>query len=195
MLIGKYGRDEENGGAVIAKQSDSSLWKEMVKLWEKFCQCLEVDVKDGKRALFWLHKWVKNEESLMQYVPGNTDIRKGMRVCEAVDDNGEWKLDQVQTVFPPLVVQNIHDMRPPQPEAGMDKVKWRLTADGTFSTASTYKWLKNENVSQQRDVRRRTWKLKAPERVKVLMWQVTHQRLPTKMITSKLGDGSTTCEL
>lgn len=179
---------------MIAKQLDSPLWKEMANIWEKFCQCLEVDVNDGKRALFSLHKWVMYEECLMKNVSGNTEVRKDTRVYEVVDNNGEWKLDQVQTCLPPSVIQKIQSMRPPNPLAGRDKVKWRLTTDGSLTTSSTCKWLKNENESQQREVWRKIWKFKVPERVKIFMWQVTHQRLPTKMITSKWRDGSTTCE-
>lgn len=43
MLKGKYGRGRERGCDLIAKTSDSRLWKEMVKMWDTFKQHIEDD--------------------------------------------------------------------------------------------------------------------------------------------------------
>ena len=36
ILKGKYSREHEINGVPVAKQSNSKLWKELVKLWDDF---------------------------------------------------------------------------------------------------------------------------------------------------------------
>lgn len=83
-------------------------------------------------------------------------------------------------------------MTPPCPTEEEDEVRWPPSSDGVFTVASTYKWLKAVNETPQR-LWRCIWKLKVPERVMVFMWQVNHQHLPTKAITSKWSGASDIC--
>ena len=59
-----------------------------------------------------------------------------------------------------------------------DVVRWSLETKGEYSTKSLYRWLSYQGVS---DVQlQRIWKLKVPMKIRIFLWQVIQDRLPTR---------------
>lgn len=57
VLNGKYGRNEEGSLELVAKQDDSKLWKEMVRMDEKFRENVEItDIRGAART-----RWKSNK--------------------------------------------------------------------------------------------------------------------------------------
>lgn len=54
LLLDKYGRMNQNGGAICMKQGDSRLWKELVKLEDVFAAHSSLNtVQTGQQYLSW----------------------------------------------------------------------------------------------------------------------------------------------
>lgn len=74
--------------------------------------------------------------------------------------------------------------------AGADSVEWSLTASKNFSVKSLYNKLTERNAL---DIARGLWKAGLPLKIKIFMWQMFRNRLPTSDNVAKRNgpaDGS-----
>lgn len=85
VMLGKYGRQGEEGRKLIAKPTDSRLCSEMIKLWEVFSTGRGMEIKNRQVTKVWTDKWVRQEEKLISYIPENAMIDRNMKVCELID--------------------------------------------------------------------------------------------------------------
>lgn len=78
-------------------------------------------------------------------------------------------------------------------EQGEETVSWQLTHHGQFTTRSAYQQLLDPPVHPLRNIWKRIWKLKTPERVCIFLWRCMHKKLPTMHVTKKWESGSGLC--
>lgn len=66
-------------------------------------------------------------------------------------------------------------------DGGPDQLTWRWSSGGRFSMAETYGCLFDNGVMNSCNLCLETWKVLAPQRVRVFLWLLGQSRLLTMM--------------
>ena len=75
-----------------------------------------------------------------------------------------------------------------------DKVTWVLEKSGWFTTKSMYRWFLHRGVLNKRLCR--IWKCRLPVKIKMFLWQISNNRLPTGAELKKRNwRGSAVCNI
>ncbi|XP_025702516.1 uncharacterized protein [Arachis hypogaea] len=174
----KYIHSRENSG-INFKASDSPNWKELVKVWHIVeNNCIRV-VGDGTSISFWNDKWIPNEDCLARAAINPIPMeREEDLVANYIDNQGDWKLDNLYTLISPSIIDKIRAIPPPKSNL-KDSLCWTKSSSGQFTIASAYKMLAEWDVNDNVDRWMRIWKWKGPERIKVFIWQLLHGKILT----------------
>ena len=117
------------------------------------------------------------------------------RVYDLMTENGRgWDFAAISEVFNAQVSDLIHRISLPDiPQE--DSVYWIYDKSGTFLVKSCYRALQGELSSKIPGVWKRIWALKAPPKIRNLMWRIAADYLPkaTRLIRRKV-DSSPICQ-
>ncbi|KAL4370603.1 hypothetical protein AHAS_Ahas06G0082300 [Arachis hypogaea] len=130
-----------------SRNTDSSFWREVLKMWPTF------------------------QANTVKFIGNGRDSNS--LVSEWVEENGEWNRRKLNTYLPEEIVQKITATYPPHFEADEDRKGWKHNEDGDFSIASTYKALNNWS-KPNKTIWSHLWSWKGPQRVKRTL---TNQRI------------------
>ena len=64
-----------------------------------------------------------------------------------------------------------------------DLVTWGMEKSGVYTTKSMYRWFSHRGVVNKR--LRRVWKSRVPMKLKVFLWQISHDKLQTGVALKK----------
>ena len=176
ILRAKYFPD---GNLFKAKSKGSSFWNGIQAVRPAFAVGDQFIVNNGKSTRFWLDCW-KGQTPLWQSYP---------QLFQLATDTHIMVADALR-VHPPT----ISFFRPL--EAGeatawealvaelegwslshdQDQIDWKLAASRKFSVKSLYEKLTEGN---ELDMARRLWNAGIPLKIKIFMWQMFRNRLPT----------------
>ncbi|KAF7807224.1 ribonuclease H [Senna tora] len=169
VMVAKYGRNCNLTQGAISKTHDSVLWKELVKLWPQVRDLQRWCVGDGSNIYFWTDKVGGISTQLTAYSRGPLSENDLMvKVADFGDGRGSWNL-----------------------EALGGWLCWSLEAHGRFSVRSAYRSLTSSGIQDSNW--KIIWRLKAPERVKIFLWQALHNRLLTKFRCRRWNGNNTCC--
>ncbi|KAK5782537.1 hypothetical protein PVK06_037041 [Gossypium arboreum] len=88
---------------------------------------------------------------------------------------------RLETLLPPLTVNRIVGLMPPMLDGSPDRLTWRWSSGGRFTMAETYGCLFDNGVMNSCNLCLETWKVLAPQRVRVFLWLLGQSRLLTMM--------------
>lgn len=125
----------------------------------------------------------------MDYV-NISDIQ--VRPCD-VWEAGEWKLDLLATQLPSYIRDSI--LSYPVPHNVVHWVPdcwvWKGNKEGFFSAASGYRWLLDRSRTWVANANWDwIWKVGAPAKLQLLLWQVSHNALPSNSLRHRRGIAS-----
>ena len=156
-------------------------------------------VGDGKSTRFWHDVWVGNIPLKIRFpslfwaavnqdasVADNYELDShtwniNFKRSFSRNDMENWELilDMIQFTF-------LSDQK--------DRVRWAFEKKGEFSVKSMYRWLAYGGVSDP--TLKKIWRLKIPLKIRVFLWQVIHDRLPTReQILKRYGPTDGKCPL
>ncbi|KAL4379615.1 hypothetical protein GQ457_02G019060 [Hibiscus cannabinus] len=101
------------------------------------------------------------------------------QVADMVDENGGWDWHRIVQWLPPDAVEKFAAVKPPRPDAGLDIPRWRWGENREFTVRSAYQTLHTPSTAENISHWSKFWKLPVPQRIRVFMWLVFHQRLMT----------------
>nr|KYP34108.1 Putative ribonuclease H protein At1g65750 family [Cajanus cajan] len=107
-----------------------------------------------------------------------------------VSNDGEWCQHLFANLIPSWLFAKV--MLTPQLSSGEDRVIWMSTADGKFSTKSTYNLLMGQSAPGNRRVWNLVWQSKAHPCEKHFIWNCLNNRLVTN--TFRVSRNMTTCD-
>lgn len=89
-------------------------------------------IGDGKNTYVWSDKWILDD---VPRRPVNKQISKdvNLRVSELIGDDGKWKIDTLEELFPPNEVQRIKQIILGNMD---DKEIWAFNNAGDYSVKS-----------------------------------------------------------
>ena len=183
-----------HGNPFTASANGSVFWRGIQAVRPAFDLGANFQTNNGLSTRFWLDHWL-GDSPLWQSHPSLFRI--------ATDTN--ILVGEALHVDPPA----IHFMRALTNEeriswdglsqqlgshrlrAGADTVKWSLTASGKFTVKSLYNKLTGGPVL---DIAKGLWKAGLPLKIKIFMWQMLRNRLPTSdNIAKRNGPTDGTC--
>lgn len=91
---------------------------------------------------------------------------------------GTWNIGALYTMLSDEIREEIMAVQIPTRQEGVDRILWKEENDGIYSTSSTYKFL-TEDDTQESQVWKLIWKAMAPEKVRLFLWLVGKDALPT----------------
>jgi hypothetical protein len=186
VLKGKYGG--RNSASNETRVTDSALWKNLTELnpiLEKFSYWC---VGDGRLIDAWSEAWIEEGLHIDQHVVIPQHLR-GLKLCDLVNNEGEWNWELISTWVPDGIQQKIAASLPPKIDYGSDE---RVGVGGnksSFSVATMYNNICGFQHVDNRSMWSLIWKLKVPERVRMFVWWMHHERILTNFHKSRMGLG------
>ncbi|KAJ1401839.1 Reverse transcriptase zinc-binding domain [Sesbania bispinosa] len=96
------------------------------------------------------------------------------------DSIGQWQFDIFGQYLPHWVLREIHGTFPPMDALGPDHISWALTANGEFSTKTTYHLAAHTNFVMQDSIWTIIWSWRGPHRIKCFLWLIVKGGLKTR---------------
>lgn len=130
-------------------------------------------VGNGRSINCWDDSWIAGGSRL-----GDFTLRPlfgsepHLRVCDLVNNEGEWDLARVADIIPPSLKDAIYQMRPPSLTKGNDTVAWSLSSDGAFSNSTAYESLLDPGLNSRRAVFKNIWRWASPQRGRTHLWKM-----------------------
>jgi ribonuclease HI len=193
VLAGKYDRENLKMDMVVAKPSDSSLWKKLVQLWPILSNMAMWVVGNGETVHAWDHCWL---DKGMRVSDMHLNIPADMhhyKVVDLVDNNGDWRIEEFESWAPNAIVKKLRAIPPPHPNQGPDISVCPGANMGEFSVSYAYNELCSFHVDTSLNYWKKIWKLKVQERIRCFVWILHHNRLLTNSRLSMMHLGSEFC--
>ncbi|KAF7826344.1 ribonuclease H [Senna tora] len=101
IIKGKYGTSDHPLAVLRSKPTDSRLWREIVKIWPEFYKNLVWNIGNGNTIKFWEDSWIQGFPNLKDQAEiNNRQWLEGATLADYVDDNGQWKLQDLKEILP-----------------------------------------------------------------------------------------------
>ncbi|XP_075658801.1 uncharacterized protein LOC142628636 [Castanea sativa] len=109
-----------------------------------------------------------------------------MMVSMLIDNTNHWRVGLINEIFKPASAQAILALPIPQ-RRKPDKLIWIPDAKGAFSVKSVYKanHIFNITTTLNEAQWKGLWKIKTTERIRILLWRMATNSLPTKDILNQ----------
>lgn len=114
------------------------------------------------------------------------------RVADLVTDSGGWNLGILRPIMG-AGVQRFFSEVVPRDSLGNDYIRWLPTGNGEFSVKSAYNMIVKSSPTNRNY--KAIWKLKVPEKVRLFVWRLSHDRLLTRERCSCWFGSSDRCHL
>ncbi|MCH81163.1 RNA-directed DNA polymerase (Reverse transcriptase), partial [Trifolium medium] len=192
VLRGKYGRGASDMMKISAKISDSSLWKNLVKLMPSieahYCRA----IGNGQTTCAWTMPWIEPGLRIMDLAVTIPDHFSHAKVVDLIDESGCWNWDGLRWL-PTSILNKLIAIPPPEEINGDDFNFWPAGKHGNFSIASAYNILAEFEHQAEAATWSIIWRINACERVRAFVWLLKHGRLLTHYRKSKMNLGPPFC--
>ena len=179
MIIAKYGNPDRFFNCK-PRQSDSWVWKCILRLRPFIKQGLRWKLGNGKTINFWTDAWCL-DESLGAKVGSDLSSIPDVhcKVCDFFTSDKQWDSAKLGQVLPPDLVQAVQGIPIPITDVP-DSFCWGLTGNGSFTTKSAT-WKAHDISSDHPEWKFKwLWKVNVMPKIKVFLWQLCHNSLPSR---------------
>ncbi|XP_074321452.1 uncharacterized protein LOC141657962 [Silene latifolia] len=200
VLKGKYFPTSSFMDAEIGI-NPSYTWRSIFGAKEVMGLGIRRRVGSGMDVRVWMDPWVPGTRSRCVISP-RADANIDMRVAELfVDGEQRWDEVKISELFLPFEAERIRSIRIGN-VGDVDSWVWDHTRDGEYSVKTGYRLLVEDGASEieQSDFAnegwlwKAIWKVPVLPRIKVFMWQLCHEAIPTKVnIARRLGGDDVAC--
>ncbi|XP_074298496.1 uncharacterized protein LOC141629381 [Silene latifolia] len=185
VLKGKYFADRDFLGAELGS-NPSYTWRSIWEAKDVILLGARRRIGDGWITKVWLDPWIPNTQSRRVLSPRH-DNDASMKVADLMtNDRTSWDDELLRGMFLPFEQDRIKAIRICDAQA-VDDWCWDHTKDGQYSVKTAYHLLTGrEDAAEQSDWARSKWLWKVIwrtpviPRVKIFMWQMCHDALPTR---------------
>lgn len=111
-------------GNIVAKDSDSSLWKQIVRVWNKLPGLEFWSLGNGTAVNIWNDSWIEPGLVLRNFDISIPADMEHFHVNDLVGLNGEWDFSVLQVVVPADILGKVKAVLPPSDADGEDQRLW-----------------------------------------------------------------------
>ncbi|XP_030508975.2 uncharacterized protein LOC115723630 [Cannabis sativa] len=174
-----------------AKQSDSMLWKAILRARTTLGKGICRKIGDGNSTSIWFDPWVPGD--IRQPTPSVDDAGTISLVSNFITDQ-QWNAELVKRWFRREDAKRIINISLPGRPV-RDSWLWLPSTNGEFTIKSAYKLLKNGNHSNEGDGKWKSiWGAKIHNRLKMFWWRLLANCIPTKeRLSMSIPIQDTTC--
>ncbi|KAK7244153.1 hypothetical protein RIF29_38971 [Crotalaria pallida] len=169
VLNGKYGRELNSRHMLKVTQADSSIWKNVARLWPLVSQQECWKIGDGHLISLWHDNWLPAHGRLSNICHQIPEETIHWKLKDIVDSGGNWDWSALQNILPNPILSALCAIPPPAIDMDPDVPLWPSSANGLFTIASAYAllngWLDSPGDSKWRKLR----EIEAPERVRAFV--------------------------
>ena len=165
-----------------ASKYASPTWKAIEKAREVVRRGACFLIGDGESIDVWLDPWVPWIKSFIPSPKVESSSLLPMKVAELIDfELHTWKTTMVQDIFNPILAQAILSIPIPI-RLRLDKLLWIPDSKCLFLVKFAYKELLSNPPSQVATEVNwlKLWKMRGLERIKMFLWRVAVNALPTR---------------
>jgi hypothetical protein len=164
---------------VSHKQSDSSIWADLLKVKKIYLQGRKVKTNDGRNTMVWNDTWLYSKP-LCDLYPDLYKLcdQKNMTVHQMI--SGEIATSFNRHLTPDLKrdwEKILTDIFALNYNHNQDCVSWKLEKKGIFTVKSTYNALTQSETGPSF---KKIWKGKVPAKIKIFLWLVANNAILTK---------------
>ena len=181
ILKAKY-RVKDEWLSLDAARHASPVWKAIEKAREVVRKGACFIIGDGKLVDVWLDLWVPWLNGFIPTPKDGSIVQSEMKVAQLIDfEQHTWRTSLVRNIFNPTSAQAILSIRIPSTPCP-DKLMWIPDSKGFFSVKSTYNQMLSNAPSQASSAVSwsKIWKIRGLERIKMFLWRVAANTLPTR---------------
>uniref|UniRef100_A0A803QSN5 Reverse transcriptase domain-containing protein n=1 Tax=Cannabis sativa TaxID=3483 RepID=A0A803QSN5_CANSA len=159
------------------KPSDTTLWKAILNIRDKFQKGICRTIGNGKETSIWFDPWVPGDNA--QPMPC-VETTEGVSLVSNFIINQQWNEDMVRKWFARDDAKRILNISLPDTSTN-DTWLWLPEPNGEFSVKLACRILSTPNQDAQSDRKWRIlWGASIHNRLKFLWWRILSNSLPTK---------------
>lgn len=123
-------------------------------------------IGDGKNMSFIHDDWAPRLGILQDRLALGKHVSSQVKVCDMVDQNGEWKWAELAVLFHKDTLDHLASCYPPKEVLGADLCLWKPMVDSKFSLKSAYNSLMVGISVQDKSIWKVSWDAIIPLRIK-----------------------------
>ncbi|KAJ1405476.1 putative ribonuclease H protein [Sesbania bispinosa] len=117
---------------------ESYLWKGISNAWTHVQDSVIWNIGNGKNMRFWVDAFIPGLNPLINYASHPVGDLQDLLPIAAFADDGNWKIEELQTFLPAEIIARLHAVSPPRDYLEDDTLAWANTSDGDFQMKSIY---------------------------------------------------------
>jgi hypothetical protein len=168
----------------------SKIWRAITEGNEVLQLGLIKRIGTGQNTKVWEDNWLPRDTRLRPITA--TAVDPPILVSELIDQtNRSWNIQTLETFFLPIDIEVILSI-PLGTVRHIDQWAWHFEKNGIFSVRSCYRmlvktksdreaWLDGRPSSSGNEQKSwcSLWKIKVPSKIRVFLWRLSHQSVPT----------------
>jgi hypothetical protein len=144
-------------------------------------------IGNGQQVRIWKDNWLPNQAGFKVCSPCNV-LETDACVSELIDTNTRcWNRNLIREIFSPFEAQQIFNI-PLSWRLPNDNMIWHWERHGDYSVRSEHHMIKEvvtlntpeASSSNNQEIWKAVWKIKAPQNVKNFLWRLARDILPTR---------------
>ncbi|XP_021855317.1 uncharacterized protein [Spinacia oleracea] len=164
----------------------SPLWRDILKGRSLLEKGLKVGIGNGTTTSLWYYHWV-GAGPIYQSMDIDVPNSKAHWFVSHIIRYGKWNLDDINHLIPNDLKEQILATPLPQSSIVEDFIHWVPSKEGSFSIKSAYNLLLSSPPDSSQSTFavnhfsfpwKSLWKLRAPFKYKMLLWNCMHEILP-----------------
>ncbi|CAN1128563.1 Putative ribonuclease H protein At1g65750 [Linum perenne] len=137
-------------------------------------------IRNGRDTPFWTARWVDLGIRLIDLMTGTgVDFNPLDTVADFVNEDGQWKFEDIAGLLPSDVAEAVIGMTPPIADGEDDQWVWGGEVNGRFSIKSTNRLLSSQPATLNPNFWVAVWRWKGPNRTRHFLWLAIQEKLLT----------------
>lgn len=132
-----------------------------MRVWKDVVHNVYWAIGDETLTNFLNDNWIHQVGPLRNFFVGFEQRNDTLRVCDLVDELGNWDWPRLNRFISKSIVRQIALLIPPSPDTGNDQLVWRWATRNAFSMAKTYRGMYQFPLKINSNVWKLLWKAKA----------------------------------
>lgn len=141
--------------------------------------------------------WIPEAGRLIEHATSTvSNLDYSYTVADLVNDHAGWCLDKIIHLIPPEIYNLILALAPPRLGSHNDRIAWKPSKDGCFSTGSAYESILELEGVPDNSLFKSIFRWSGSERIRVHLWKLAQGAIITNAWRQRRGlTGVSTCPM